>query len=157
MKKIICFILLLTLIGNATAEEDPSPFSEQYGLQDYYDILKEKNGGLFRNWSPENKAQFYEMIPALVQMEEERIHNINKEWSPDVTFLISIMAQPYIFPDEKMINQADAIRMATQRAIDCHFISAENLGNYIITISCVKMSIEPEWSIGFYEKERNYK
>ena len=155
-------VLTLLFCTNACSEKYPnSPnagipaFSSEFGLYEFYDSLKEKNGGQFRNWTPEKKAEFYELIPLLSSMENERVHQINKDYHADTTLLASIYVQKYIYPNEKMISLSDATSMASHWASSRHLIEEEDIPFYTITAGCIQQSIEPEWSIGFYNKSRH--
>lgn len=126
-------------------------FTEYYGLNEYYDHIKELNGGLFRFWSPENKAEFYRMIPTLWQMEEKRVFSISEDYRPDLSVLSSISVRHYICPDDSMIPQDRAIEYATRWVLNNNYLSEDELDECSISVSCIQLTNDCEWSVGFWD------
>lgn len=130
-------------------------FTENYGLNEFYEQMKELNGGLFRRWSPENKACFFCMIPTLRQMEEQRVLSISEYYRPDLTVLASISARHYIYPDSSMIPQNTAIEYAKQWALENDYLSEGDINDCSLSVSCIQLTNDCEWSIGFWNRTVN--
>ena len=156
MKRFFCLLLTVLLVISATCAlancSDSIPdFTADFGISEYYEFLKEQNGGLFRNWSPEAKARFYASIPSLCAMEKERLQTYHSDWSPDFSFLSGIAAQTYILPDETMLDQASATESATEWALSHQLFTSEELSHCTISASCIQQTDDCEWSIAFYD------
>lgn len=127
-------------------------FTADYGLTEYYEELRETNGGLFRFWSPEAKAALHDAVPTLCAMEEERIHTYHEGWLPDCSLLATAHAQAYICPDDTMIPRDTAVKMAAQWAVKQQLISEEEMDDYLVSVSCIRHEEDAEWVIGFYRR-----
>lgn len=146
------FALMLVPFA-ALAEELSLPvFTADYGLSEYYDDLREANGGLFRFWSPEAKAALHDAVPTLCAMEEERLRTYHEGWVPFFAFLARIDAQAYICPDDTMIPRDTAVEMAAQWAVKQQLISEEEMDDYRVSVSCIRHGENAEWVIGFYRR-----
>lgn len=146
------FALMLVPFA-ALAEELSLPvFTADYGLSEYYDDLREANGGLFRFWSPEAKAALHDAVPTLCAMEEERLRTYHEGWVPFFAFLARIDAQAYICPDDTMIPRDTAVEMAAQWAVKQQLISEEEMDDYRVSVSCIRHEENAEWIIGFYRR-----
>ena len=146
------FALMLVPFA-ALAEELSLPvFTADYGLSEYYDDLREANGGLFRFWSPEAKAALHDAVPTLCAMEEERLRTYHEGWVPFFAFLARIDAQAYICPDDTMIPRDTAVEMAAQWAVKQQLISEEEMDDYRVSVSCIRHEENAEWVIGFYRR-----
>lgn len=147
------FFALMLVPFAALAEELSLPvFTADYGLSEYYDDLREANGGLFRFWSPEAKAALHDAVPTLCAMEEERLRTYHEGWVPFFAFLARIDAQAYICPDDTMIPRDTAVEMAAQWAVKQQLISEEEMDDYRVSVSCIRHEENAEWIIGFYRR-----
>lgn len=146
------FALMLVPFA-ALAEELSLPvFTADYGLSEYYDDLREANGGLFRFWSPEAKAALHDAVPTLCAMEEERLRTYHEGCLPDCSLLTTVAAQAYICPDDTMIPRDTAVEMAAQWAVKQQLISEEEMDDYRVSVSCIRHEENAEWVIGFYRR-----
>lgn len=148
------FVMIICAIG-AEAEDCSLVmpiFTSNYGFYEYYNNLKEQNGGLFRSWSPENKAAMYTMIPTLATMENERVRSINPEFHPDLSILSSLYTREYVSPLPGTITESDAINLAKQWVINRQLVDSRELDNTIISVSFLANNGIPAWNIAFYDK-----
>ncbi len=154
MKRFFALMLAVMLVPFASLAEELSlpVFTADYGLSEYYDDLREANGGLFRFWSPEAKAALHDAVPTLCAMEEERIHTYYEGWLPDCSLLSTVHAQAYICPDDTMIPRDTAVEMAAQWAVKQQLISEEEMDDYRVSVSCIRHEENAEWVIGFYRR-----
>ncbi len=154
MKRFFALLLTVMLVPLAALGEALSlpVFTADYGLNEYYEELKEANGGLFRFWSPEAKAALHDAVPTLCAMEEERIHTYHEGWLPDCSLLATAYAQAYICPDDTMIPRDTAVEMAAQWAVKQQLISEEEMDDYLVSVSCIRHEEDAEWVIGFYRR-----
>lgn len=165
---VISFVMIICAIG-ANAEtnsscESPIAFCENdinntmplftsnYGFYEYYNDLKEQNGGLFRSWSPEDKATIYAMIPALATMEEERVRSISPEFSSDLSILSSLYTREYTLPLPDAITESEAISLAKEWVVNKQLLDPMELDNTIISVSFLANNGIPAWNIAFYDK-----
>ena len=154
MKRFFALMLAMMMVPFAALAEDLTlpVFTADYGLTEYYEDLKEANGGLFRFWSPEAKAALHDAVPTLCAMEEERLRTYHEGWVPFFAFLARIDAQAFIYPDDTMIPRDTAVEMAAQWAVKQQLISEEEMEDYLVSVSCIRHGENAEWVIDFYRR-----
>ncbi len=154
MKRFLALMMAVLMLPLAALAEDAAlpVFTADYGLEAYYDDLKEANGGLFRFWSPEAKAALHDAVPTLCAMEEERIRTYHEGWVPFLSFLAGINAQAYVCPDDTMIPRDTAVEKAAQWAAAQQLLSEEEMDDYLVSVSCIRHGENAEWVIGFYRR-----
>lgn len=150
--KQFALILLALMLSLTIAYADMPIFTYQYGFSEYYEELKENNGGLFRSWSPEDKAELYAMIPSLVELERERVQTISPEFRPDLSVLASLSTKEYVYPITGMLKESEAVALAKTWVVSEQLITSSELDEMIISVSFIANDGVPVWNIAFYDK-----
>lgn len=159
------FMLLLLLPAAVRAEADPTTASmtlediaqvywdADNGLTEFFNSL-ESTYGAFRCWSPEKKYWFTSILPALIELEDQRIETYHPEWH-DTSFsrFDHLLTHRYGLPDESNLSEEAANGKAVEWVIDHHLLSADDIASCQISSNfyCDDFS-QPMWSFKFYRQ-----
>lgn len=159
MKKILAVyaIILLLFQSQVSKAEVESllqtypTFNADYGFTEYYDALKVEQGGLFRIWSVQSKAQLSEMLPTLCQMEVDRMKTFHPEFLTDLSLLSSLMRQRYGIPDDAAMTENDAIQLAREW-MQNHTEQGNETVDQCTAYTAYLIDGTAQWAVSFYDK-----
>lgn len=157
------FMLLLLLPAAGRAEADPTTASmtlediaqvywdADNGLTEFFNAL-ERTYGAFRYWSLERKYWFTSNLPALIDLEKQRVETYHPGWR-DTSFrwFYRLLVHRYGLPDENTLSEEDAKAKAVEWVAEHQLLSADDMASCRIGSSfyCDDPS-QPMWVFRFY-------
>lgn len=157
------FMFLLLLPAAGRAEADPTldsmtleAIAQVYwdadnGLNEFFNSL-ELTHGAFRYWSPERKYWFTSMLPALIELEDQRIKTYHPEWiDTSKVWFHRLLAHRYGLPDENNLSEEAAKAKAVEWVTEHQLLSADDMASCQISSNfyCDDPS-QPMWVFKFY-------
>lgn len=129
-------------------------YNDAYSAEEYYDGLRWKLDGLFRNWSITDKAVFAEVLPDLCELEEYRQLRKYPRYLPtEPYFSASILQHQYSIPDEDALPQEVALSRAQSALASQYHVGDAEMNDYTICpYYYVDQPENPLWVFRFWKR-----